>query len=130
MPITNVVLGIPESNITMDMDWDTSYDFLTADSVDQTTTDITLADTVILRGEGGTYSTANFLNFPDHPVTFKAQVGYTFTLITTAYTSITSDGQIMGDANIALVGDKSDDITLKKVSITNGNGTFIVSRQV
>jgi hypothetical protein len=105
------------SNITGSMDWFTSVSMF----------GIPLAGVVTLLGAGGTFSTSSITNFnTNHPVTFIAQAGYTFTFTHTLYANITAHGQIMGQADIVLVGNQGDRITLEVVPITNLNGTFNV----
>lgn len=58
-------------------------------------------------------------------------VGLTITFIGTAFASVNADGQILlGAVSRVLNGSKRDSIKLKKESITNGNGTFTVAREV
>ena len=133
---TNELIGYPNSayarEIVGQMDLEFSSSFLTAQTIDDQYIphDISTSNIVILRGNGGTFYTSTLLNFPDHPVTFKAQPGYTFTLIVTPFASVTANNRIMADANIVLIGNQADEVTFKKVTITNVNGTFSVLQAV
>jgi hypothetical protein len=75
-------------------------------------------------------SLSTMSNMPGHPVTFIAAAGTTKTFNCTAFASINANGQIMGSANIVLVGNNADEATFKPATITNGNGTFTVLRRV
>lgn len=61
----------------------------------------------------------------------RPEADLTLTLTGTAYAAVNADGQILlGAATRVLDGAKRDSIKLRRESITNGNGTFVVAREV
>lgn len=101
-----------------------------------TTLDITINNSkfvgiVEVDSSNATESINLILNQPDRDYEIKPASDLTLTITGTSFASINANGQILlGAASRVLAGNKRDSIKLRKETITNGNGTFTVAREV
>ena len=135
-PITKSGTHITDNDSISDMDPTSSLIYTEPDMAAAATTfegvpnqDISYLYNVTLID--GPYTISKLLNFnTNHPVTFIAEAGYTFEFVCTTLANINVNGQILGNGSIFINGNTQDSVTFKLVSITNGNGTFSVLKEV
>lgn len=127
----------PYQDCIVDMDWDWTEDMASIQYFGLgAQIDGRYADTVRLRGDGGTYgSTQIFNGVLGQKVRFIAYKDiddgqdHEYTFIGTAFESIAASGPFLWQGDIVINSLYGDWLELEPISITNGNGTFTVWKE-
>lgn len=131
--ISNITFGTLESKtLRLGLSTMPTTTSISVTTLDITSNDSEIAGVVNITSVNAAENVDKILNQPSNfDYEIRPELDLTLTITGTAYSAVNADGRIiLGAAARVLNGAKRDSIKLRKETITNGNGTFVVAREV